>query len=208
MRNGDSEWVARLREKEESAFCELYQRYQSRVFRLAMRYLRDEQDAEEVVQDVFLTVYRQVDKFREESSFDTWLYRITVNACLMKLRSNPKNRNLSLEDALLNLDREVPSALQAELGDWARLLRMAGSPLEQTYWNELFTEVEKNGEEMGATRWQTFWLSAIDGYSERELIKNLKISPSALKSRIHRSRRYLKKRIKPWLAESQGVRMA
>jgi len=206
MTNGGSDWLTRLRGKEEGAFSELYQRYQSRVHRLAMRYLRDEQDAEEAVQDVFLTVYRQVDRFREESSFDTWLYRITVNVCLMKLRANHKNRNLSLEDALLNLERDMPSALHAGLGDWPRLLRMTGSPLEQAYWNELFTEIEKNGEAMGPIRWQTFYLSAIEGYSEKELIKSLKVRPNALKSRIHRSRRYLKKRIKPWLAQSEAIR--
>src|SRR5258708_5708025 len=68
------------------AFEELISRYESKVFNLAMRFTRNQEDAEEVLQDVFATIYKKIDGFQGKSAFSSWLYRIIVNAAFMKLR--------------------------------------------------------------------------------------------------------------------------
>ncbi|MCZ7625341.1 MAG: sigma-70 family RNA polymerase sigma factor [Candidatus Methylomirabilis sp.] len=83
----DQDLVERIKGGDEAAFDALLGRYQERVYRLAMSMTRNREDAEEVLQDVFLAVYRKIESFESRSAFRTWLYRITVNAALMKLRS-------------------------------------------------------------------------------------------------------------------------
>lgn len=78
------EW---MRAGDEAAFGALLARYQSKVYRLALSMTKNREDAEEVMQDVFLSVFRNIQKFDGRSAFGTWLYRIAVNAALMKLRS-------------------------------------------------------------------------------------------------------------------------
>ena len=188
-------WLELVRQGDDNTFTQLYENYQGKIFRLAMKYCKNQMDAEEVVQDVFLSVFNKARDFREESSFDTWVYRITVNACLMKLRSRRRNEHLSFEDNQFQMDRDIPVSQNAELGDWGRLTRVSQSPLERLCSSELKEKLEQVGEEMGRARWEAFSLSVLYGMSEKETAKKLGIKLSALKSRLHRSRRYLKKRM-------------
>src|SRR5574337_580340 len=83
----DQELVDRIQAGEEAPFEVLLGRYQERVYRLALSLTKNPADAEEVLQDVFLTVYRKIAGFERRSAFGTWLYRIAVNTALMKLRA-------------------------------------------------------------------------------------------------------------------------
>jgi RNA polymerase sigma-70 factor (ECF subfamily) len=84
---------------DESAFEEIVSRYSDRIYGLALRITRNDRDAEEVFQEVFLTLSRKLDTFRGESKFSSWLYRVTVNTSYMYLRSQKKHENnISLEN--------------------------------------------------------------------------------------------------------------
>jgi RNA polymerase sigma-70 factor (ECF subfamily) len=84
---------------DESAFEEIVSRYSDRIFGFALRITRNDKDAEEVFQEVFLTLSKKLDTFRGESKFSSWLYRITANASYMYLRSQKKHENnISLEN--------------------------------------------------------------------------------------------------------------
>jgi RNA polymerase sigma-70 factor (ECF subfamily) len=192
-------WLELVRQGDGDTFNQLYENYQGKIFRLAMKYCKNQMDAEEVVQDVFVAVFGKAKDFREESSFDTWVYRITVNACLMKLRSRKRNEHLSFEDNSFQIDRDIPVSQNAELGDWSRLTKISQSPLDQFCQGELKERLEQVGADMGRARWEAFSLSVIYGMSEKETAKKLGIKLSALKSRLHRSRRYLKKRMDTYL---------
>ena len=73
------------------AFAVLVDRYKNFVFTLSIKMLQNREEAEEVAQDVFIKVYRSLQKFKTESKFSTWLYRITYNTCLDKMRSKKRN---------------------------------------------------------------------------------------------------------------------
>ena len=84
---------------DESAFEEIVSRYSDRIYGLALRITRNDRDAEEVFQEVFLTLSRKLDTFRGDSKFSSWLYRVTVNASYMYLHSQKKHENnISLEN--------------------------------------------------------------------------------------------------------------
>src|SRR5206468_10691517 len=83
---GDAELVELTRNGDNRGFDELVRRYRDRVYRLATKILRHEDDAAEALQDAFLSAYRGLTNFKSESTFSTWLYRIATNASLMKLR--------------------------------------------------------------------------------------------------------------------------
>lgn len=91
------ELVRRCQQGELAAFTELFRRYEGQVYRLAVTILRDEQDAEDAVQDAFLRVFQRVKDYRGESSFRTWLTAVTVNICRDKLRRQKLRRALSLD---------------------------------------------------------------------------------------------------------------
>lgn len=194
-----SNWLDLVKKGDGDAFNNLYENYQGKILRLALRYCKNQMDAEEVVQDVFVAVFGKVKDFREESSFDTWLYRVTVNACLMKLRSRRRNEYVSFDDDGFQMDREIPVSQNAEMGDWSRLTKLSQSPFEQVCRHELRERLEQAGEEMGRARWEAFSLSVIQGNSEKETAQKLGIKLSALKSRLHRSRRSLKKKMNNYL---------
>ncbi|MEC7946849.1 MAG: sigma-70 family RNA polymerase sigma factor, partial [Myxococcota bacterium] len=77
----DEELVRRFDDGDRDAFSELVRRYQDRVFTLCLRWMRDRQVAEEVAQDVFVAVYKALPRFRGDSKFSTWLFRIATNHC-------------------------------------------------------------------------------------------------------------------------------
>jgi RNA polymerase sigma-70 factor, ECF subfamily len=99
LRVDDREAVEACQRGEREAFDHLVERYQRDVYRLCYRYVNDPQDANDMAQEVFLKAYRAIGKFRGDSSFSTWLYRIAVNTCL-NFRSSRRPEGEELSDRL------------------------------------------------------------------------------------------------------------
>src|SRR5580692_12148567 len=78
--------LRRLRDRDERAFRELIEGHRDRVFNITYRMLGNRAEAEDVAQEVFITVFKTIDSFREESKFSTWLYRVTVNHCKNRIK--------------------------------------------------------------------------------------------------------------------------
>jgi RNA polymerase sigma-70 factor (ECF subfamily) len=87
-----------LRRGAPEAVESLFDRFHNRIFSLAMSILKNESDAEEAVQDVFLTVVRKANTFKGNSALYSWMYRICVNACLMRLRGKRRSETVSIEE--------------------------------------------------------------------------------------------------------------
>jgi len=109
----EREWVRRCRQGDEAAFRDLMRRYRGRALFLASQILRDRTEAEDVVQEAFLRVFRSIGKFREEASFYSWLYRIVVNLCMDRGRRAPVRRTVDL-DPDQDLSDAVASPAHAE----------------------------------------------------------------------------------------------
>src|SRR5512138_3110134 len=78
--------LVRLRERDEDAFTEVVQEYQNKVFNLVFRMIGNKEEAEDLAQEVFVTVFRHIDQFRGDAKFSTWLYRIAANHCKNRIK--------------------------------------------------------------------------------------------------------------------------
>src|SRR6188768_4401460 len=99
-RTEDRQLIARLQAGDESAVQELAERYTPRIFQLAMRHMKNREDAEEVTQDVLVKVYRKVGEFRGDSALSSWIYRITFNTAMSRLRNGRLARAGEAEERL------------------------------------------------------------------------------------------------------------
>lgn len=169
----------------QSSFEEIVRRYETKVFHLALRLTRNIADAEEVLQDVFVTVHRKIHTFQGKAKFSSWLYRITANAAFMKLRKRKQDRTVVMEDIAPQIENNA-LAERPVYGSSSDAKAVSGEIR-----NALEVAISKLPEEYRAV----FILRDIDGVSNTEVSKILGLSIPAVKSRLHRSRLMLRKKL-------------
>lgn len=181
--------VARLRARDEAAFEHMVRTHGPRLLAVARRFLTDDADAQDALQDAFVSVFRSIDRFNGASRLGTWLHRIVVNASLMKIRSlkrRPEDTMGSLQTAEpLSRDgtgaAEWPSAVEAMArGETRARVREAVARIPDSYRSVLL-------------------LHDIEGIQIREIGTLLEISPGTVKMRLHRARHHLRKLLDPFM---------
>jgi RNA polymerase sigma-70 factor, ECF subfamily len=177
--------IERVKIGDHEAFDILFQRYFTTVSRQAIRLARNREEAEEVVQEVFLTVYEKAQTFRGASAFSTWLYRVTMNAALTKLRRHKKGAELSLDDYLPSF-REDGHHLVRPVVDWSNELE------ERVASEERQRLIQQALDQLAPVDKAVVVLSDLEGLSDREIGSALGLSVSAVKARLHRSRLVLR----------------
>lgn len=185
-RTPDTVLVEQVRAGSTDAFEELIARYESKVFNLAMRFTRNQEDAEEVLQDVFSTVYTKLEGFRGQSAFSSWLYRIIVNAAFMKLRKRKQHSTVSLEDLAPSVRQQCVEK------EHVATLRSDTITINKELRDKLEWAIGRLPEQYRAV----FILRDVDGLSNQEVSEMLELSIPAVKSRLHRSRIMLRKKLK------------
>src|SRR5437868_8555374 len=118
-RSAERDLVGRMRARDGSAVADLASLYGPRIQQLAFRYLRNWEDAEEVAQDVLLKVYRKIEAFRGDAALSSWIYRITFNTAMSRLRSGKANRGAEVQTPESHVDGM--ERVQAEPADWTSL---------------------------------------------------------------------------------------
>lgn len=178
------------------AFEELMQRYESKVFQLAMRFTRNQEDAEEVLQDVFTTIYKKVAGFEGKSAFSSWLYRIVVNAAFMKLRKRKQSQTVSIED-LTPAIRQYCLERDSNYGERSDAMAATREVREA-----LQGAINRLPEQYRAV----FVLRDVDGMSNEEVGEILDLSIPAVKSRLHRSRLMLRRKLQRYYDDFTDLR--
>lgn len=177
--------VARLQAGDKTAFRELVRRHQDKVYRLALRLTRDESRAQDAMQDAFLQVYRKIGQFQEQSAFTTWLYRITVNAALMRMRSEKRHRESSLEEA---------SPRYSEQGEIAEPVDDWSAAVDDDAGNrELAKYAQVAIDELPETYKSVFVLRELEEMSTEDVAQILDLTIPTVKTRLHRARLALRK---------------
>ena len=179
--------VERARAGDLEAFDELLGRHQQRVMRVVLSILKEPMDAEEVAQDVFLTVFEKIDHFRGDSSFSTWLHRVAVNAALMRRRKSKADRSVPLDDVMPSFDER--GHLAVDIADWSQ---QAGDPVLAREAGEVIEAAVEKLDEMYRT---VFALRDVQGFSTEETAEILELSVPAVKSRLHRARLFLRREL-------------
>lgn len=185
-KSNDRELVPGLKAKKEEAYRQLIEQYSDKLFYLALRILRQEEEAREVLQEAFLKVVAKIDSFHEDSSLYTWLYRITVNEALMRKRGSHSHQELPLEDYLPHY--EFGYAVD-EYSDWSKL------PDKLFEKEEFRTFVRSCVEGLPDELKTAYLLKDEEGLSEDQVCEILEITKPAMKNRVHRARLILRKRI-------------
>jgi len=186
----DSELVKRAQRGNMQAFEELVKRYEHKVYNIAYRMLGNEEDARDALQDTFLRSFRFIKNFKAESSFYTWLYRITTNVCLTRLkRKQQKEKNTYSLDAQLDSKDEMPR----EISDFKY------SP-ELLYERKIMQKALQEAiSELPSDYRSVVVLRDLQGLSNREVSKALQLSLAAVKSRLHRGRVFLRNRLSKYI---------
>ena len=181
------QFVERARAGDLEAFEELLGCHQQRVMRVVLSILKEPMDTEEVAQDVFLTVFGQVDHFRGVSSFSTCLHRVAVNAALMRRRKSKADRSVPLDDVMPSFDER--GHLAVDIADWSQ---QAGDPVLAREAGEVIEAAVEKLDEMYRT---VFALRDVQGFSTEETAEILELSVPAVKSRLHRARLFLRREL-------------
>lgn len=179
----DMAFAARLQAGEAAAYEQLLASYQGRLYRHVMRIVRNEADAEEVLQGAFLQVFRRIELYDGNAALGSWLHRVATNSALMWLRSQKRHTRGAEYDTLEMLNNE--DAVLAPLG------AVAGADKTQEA-REQLDRVERALKKVPEEHRTVFVLRDVDGLSNVEVAERLGLSVAAVKSRLHRVRLVLR----------------
>ncbi len=168
-----------------NSFEEIVENFTDFAYNIAYRMMGNAADAEEATQDAFLSAYRAYDRFRGESQVSTWLYRIAVNACLMKLRKEKKARTLT-QTGIEDMD----------IIDWSKGF---DSPEREAINSELRDKLDEGISMLPNDLRAAVVLRDVQGLSNKEASDTLDITVSSLKARLHRGRVLLRKFLRDYV---------
>jgi RNA polymerase sigma-70 factor (ECF subfamily) len=186
----DDALLARLQGGEEGALAEVAETYGSKIYQLAFRYLRNKEDAEEVVQDVLYKVHRKVASFRGDAALSSWIYRITFNTAMSRLRTARYQRSQADDAQLLTSFNDEGGAIpRQEVADWSDMAD------ERVLRSQLRRRVLRAILALPAIYRAPVVLRDLQGMSTEEASAVLRVKDQTLKSRLHRGRVILRKQL-------------
>jgi RNA polymerase sigma-70 factor, ECF subfamily len=185
----DNEIIAAFKEGNNAIYSLLIERYYNKAYQIAYSFLRQKEDAEEVVQDTFIKIHKVLHNFRGDSQFSTWMYRIVTNYAKNKYRWNKRRgskKNISINASLDNNDSTY-------------LMDLPGkelNPQTGSVYNELEQGIHEHLEKISPLYREVLVLRNIDGLTYEEISTILDCKIGTVKSRIARGREELRQRLK------------
>ena len=180
----DEELVRLAKGGDTAAFGKLMQRYQNKIYRLGRRMTETDEDAEDVLQESFIKAFKSLGGFKEKSKFSTWLYRITVNLALMKLRKR-KLDTVSLDEPVATEEGSVQRDVEDDVLD----------PLEQLIETESLETLDMAIADLPPRYRAVFVLRHVEELSTEETARILRLTVPAVKSTLHRARKELREKL-------------
>jgi len=184
--------LERIRAGDRSACDDCIRQHATGVYRLALRLMRNEAEAEDVMQETFLNAFKGIGRFDGRSELRTWLYRIAYNAAMMRLR-RAQPEFVSVDEAL---EPEDGTPLPRQLFDWSRV------PEQDLEKAELRAEMEKAIQEMPEKLRSVFVMRELEELSTEETAQALGMKAESVKTRLHRARLWLRERLSEYFASN------
>ncbi len=181
MALSDIELVQEFKDGSEQAFAELIERYQHRVYNTTLRMLGNREDALDTAQECFIKVYKNIKKFKGDSSFSTWLFRITTNACRDELRKRKRRLPVYTD---INSDDENNTIQNISNG--------SNEPEKITISRDINESIQELVNQLPEDQKLVFILREFQDLSYQEIAEILDISMGSVKSRLSRARRSLR----------------
>jgi len=193
----DVDLLERVWAGDEQACEALVRRHGGRMLAVARRFLRTEEDSADAVQDAFLAAFRSLDGFEGNSSLGTWLHRIVVNVCLMKLRARSRSREVRIDDLLPSFDDSGHHNSPVRAWDNSALTHLTRA--------EIRTQVRSCIDQLPEAYREVLLLRDIEEFDTAQTAQQLGIAPGAVKTRLHRARMALRTLLEPLILGEQLV---
>ena len=188
--DSDTELIRAINNGRQDLFFELVNRYEKSLYNFGLRMCDNPSDAEDMVQDTFLNVFKYLNGFRYETKFKNWLYRVATSACLKK-----KRRSKFAPERELSLDEFLPtdeSAVSMNTPRWA------SQPLDQLLDDELGDVIRNALMDLPEKYRLVIVLRDVEGFSTQETADILELTPTNVKVRLHRARLSLRETLKTY----------
>lgn len=181
----DHELIGRLRSGDDTAFELLVRASMPRLLSTARRFLRNEEDARDAVQSAYIRAFQSIDRFRGDAALTTWLHRIVVNECLMRIRASSHDSDSNIEDLLPTFAEDGHATIPAT--DWSDSAEVALQRKETR-------EIVRSAIDQLPTSYRTvLLLRDIEEVSTEETAQLLDTNANVIKVRLHRARQALRK---------------
>ena len=188
-KTSDGHLVERLRHGDVTAVPQLQTTYGARIYQLAFRYMKNREDAEEVTQDVLLRVFRKIDAFRGDAARSSWIYRITFNTAMSRLRTLKHRRPAEVPHGTVSRTDLAEPSTQREVADWSDLAD------DRLMRSEMRTRLASALSALPDIYRAAVLLRDVQGLSTEEASGLLGVKPQTLKSRLHRGRLILREQL-------------
>jgi len=195
VKDEDFDLIQAINAGQADKFHELVKRYEQRLYNFSLRMCHDHSDAEDMVQDTFLNVFKYLKDFRYETKFKNWLYKVAASTCIKKRRRSKfaPEKELSLDEF-----RPADEAQAAEtVPEWTLM------PLEKLLNEELSSAIHRGIISIPKKYRMVIVLRDIEGFSTAETAEILNLSPTNVKVRLHRARLYLRDKLKGYFNNEQ-----
>ena len=189
----EEQLVKNLQAGEVDSFEQLANLYQKKIYALSFNLTRNAMDSEDVTQEVLLTLFRKIHTFQGRSAFSSWVYRITLNATYMKLRSRKKEQSISIEELLPSFNGS--GFQQEKIQDWSE------NTESLLFDNEVRETIQKAVSLLPDKERIVFLLRDVEGLSTENVSEVLELTVPAVKSRLHRARLFLRKKLANYFDE-------
>ena len=189
----EEQLVKNLQAGKVDSFEQLANLYQKKIYALSFNLTRNAMDSEDVTQEVLLTLFKKIHTFQGRSAFSSWVYRITLNATYMKLRSRKKEQSISIEELLPSFNRS--GFQQEKMRDWSE------NTESLLFGNEVRETIQKAVSLLPDKEKIVFLLRDIEGLSTENVSEVLELTVPAVKSRLHRARLFLRKKLANYFDE-------
>jgi RNA polymerase sigma-70 factor (ECF subfamily) len=195
VKDKDFDLIQAINSGQIEKFNDLVTRYEQKLYNFSLRMCRDHSDAEDMVQDTFLNVFRYLKDFRYESQFKNWLYKVAASTCIKKRRKSKfaPEKELSLDEFRPNDGDEV----REQVPEWALL------PLDKLLNEELAGTIQQGILSLPKKYRMVIVLRDIEGFSTDETAQILDLSPANVKVRLHRARLFLRDKLKGYFENAE-----
>ena len=175
------------------AYDKIVELYQKRIYALSFNLMRNQMDAQDVAQEVLLTLFKKIHTFQGKSTFSSWVYRITLNSSYMKLRSKKKEPKISIDELLPSFNST--GFQQEKIQDWSE------NTESLLFTNETREIINKAVGLLPEKEKVVFLLRDVEGLSTEKVSEVLDLTIPAVKSRLHRARLFLRKKLSGYFEE-------
>ena len=183
----EEQLVKDLQAGKTESFERLATLFQKKIYALSFNLTRNAMDSEDVTQEVLLTLFKKIHTFQGKSAFSSWVYRITLNASYMKLRSRKKDQSISIEELLPSFNGS--GFQQEKIQDWSE------NTESLLFDNETRETIQKAVDLLPDKEKVVFLLRDVEGLSTEKVSEILELTIPAVKSRLHRARLFLRKKL-------------